>query len=79
MKLRSAAFLPYARQRINSSDLAAVDQVLRGDYLTTGPAVGKFEAALATGWAPAMQSVARPARLHCILHVWHWLSDPEMP
>jgi UDP-4-amino-4,6-dideoxy-N-acetyl-beta-L-altrosamine transaminase len=40
-------FLPYGRQVIEEDDVRAVCEVLRGDYLTTGPAVGRFEAALA--------------------------------
>ncbi len=40
-------FLPYGRHEIDEDDIAAVTQVLRGDWLTTGPAVGAFEAALA--------------------------------
>ena len=41
-------FLPYGRQVIEDDDIAAVTEVLRGDYLTTGPAVARFEKALAT-------------------------------
>ncbi|HET7086165.1 MAG TPA: UDP-4-amino-4,6-dideoxy-N-acetyl-beta-L-altrosamine transaminase [Rhizomicrobium sp.] len=40
-------FLAYARQVIGEDDIAAVAEVLRGDWLTTGPAVEAFEAALA--------------------------------
>jgi UDP-4-amino-4,6-dideoxy-N-acetyl-beta-L-altrosamine transaminase len=40
-------FLPYGRQVVDDEDIAAVSEVLRGDWLTTGPAVSKFEAALA--------------------------------
>ena len=40
------SFLPYARQNIDENDIAAVVDVLRGDWLTTGPAVAAFEAAL---------------------------------
>lgn len=41
------AFLPYGRQIIEDDDIAAVTQALCGDYLTTGPLIGQFEAALA--------------------------------
>lgn len=41
-----ADFLPYGRQMIDDDDIAAVCDVLRGDYLTSGPAVADFEAAL---------------------------------
>ena len=40
-------FLPYGRHDIDEEDVAAVAAVLRGDWLTGGPAVGQFEAALA--------------------------------
>jgi dTDP-4-amino-4,6-dideoxygalactose transaminase len=39
--------IPYGRQSINDSDIDAVAEVLRGDWLTTGPYVDKFEAAIA--------------------------------
>lgn len=39
--------LPYGRHFIDEDDIAAVTAVLRGDYLTTGPAVPAFEKALA--------------------------------
>lgn len=39
--------LPYGRQWIDDDDIAAVVDALRGAYLTTGPTVGQFEAALA--------------------------------
>ncbi|MBF0158509.1 MAG: UDP-4-amino-4,6-dideoxy-N-acetyl-beta-L-altrosamine transaminase [Magnetococcales bacterium] len=39
--------LPYGRQQIEEDDIAAVTQVLRSDYLTTGPMVARFEQALA--------------------------------
>ncbi|MEO7000156.1 MAG: aminotransferase class V-fold PLP-dependent enzyme [Terracoccus sp.] len=35
--------LPYGRQSVDESDIAAVEAVLRGDWLTTGPAVTAFE------------------------------------
>jgi UDP-4-amino-4,6-dideoxy-N-acetyl-beta-L-altrosamine transaminase len=41
------AFLPYGRQVIEDDDIAAVCDVLRGEYLTTGPAVARFEEAVA--------------------------------
>ena len=35
--------LPYGRHAIDEDDIAAVVAVLRGDWLTTGPAVRAFE------------------------------------
>lgn len=40
-------FLSYGRQAIDDDDIAAVVEVLRGDMLTTGPMVERFEEALA--------------------------------
>jgi len=39
--------LPYGRQQIEEDDVEAVVEVLRSDWLTTGPAVSAFEEALA--------------------------------
>ena len=39
--------IPYGRQQIDDADVAAVIDVLRSDFLTQGPAVPRFEAALA--------------------------------
>lgn len=40
-------FLPYGRQVIERDDIEAVCEALQGDFLTTGPTIGRFEAALA--------------------------------
>lgn len=40
-------FLPYGRQWIEEDDIQAVVDTLRGDFLTTGPAVDAFEQAIA--------------------------------
>ena len=40
-------FLPYTRQLIDEDDIAAVIQVLEGDFLTSGPKVSAFEEKLA--------------------------------
>lgn len=39
--------LPYGRQSISDDDIASVVEVLRSDWLTTGPKVGEFEEAFA--------------------------------
>lgn len=39
--------IPYGRQSINDADVAAVEEVLRSDYLTQGPTIPRFERALA--------------------------------
>ena len=38
--------LPYGRQSVTDDDVSAVAEVLRGDWLTTGPTVARFEEAL---------------------------------
>lgn len=45
--VRAEGFLPYGRQLIEADDIAAVTDALRGDYLTTGPYIARFETALA--------------------------------
>ena len=40
--------IPYGRQLVDEDDIAAVVEVLRGDWLTQGPAVEAFEEAFAT-------------------------------
>jgi dTDP-4-amino-4,6-dideoxygalactose transaminase len=58
--------IPYGRQWVDEDDVAAVSAVLRGDWLTTGPAVDAFEAALATvaGGTPAVTVTSGTAALH---------------
>src|SRR5215472_11974664 len=38
-----ATFLPYGRQSVEEADIQAVVDVLRSDWLTTGPKVREFE------------------------------------
>ena len=42
-----ATLLPYGRQSVDETDIQAVVDVLRSDWLTTGPKVGEFEEAFA--------------------------------
>ncbi len=60
--------LPYGRQWVDDDDIAAVVGVLRSDYLTTGPAVEGFEAALtgATGAAHAVAVNSGTSALHAM-------------
>jgi len=61
-----ATLLPYARQTIDSDDIAAVTEVLMGDWITQGPAVARLEQALAavTGAAYAVAVANGTAALH---------------
>lgn len=36
-------YIPYGRQSINEEDIQAVEEVLRSDFLTTGPKIEEFE------------------------------------
>lgn len=58
--------IPYGRQSISERDIAAVAEVLRGDWLTTGPFVEKFEADLSawTGGVPTVSVTSGTAALH---------------
>ena len=58
--------IPYGRHEIDESDIAAVVDVLRGDWLTTGPMVERFESAFAqfTGAAHAVAVSNGTAALH---------------
>lgn len=52
-----ATSLPYGHQQIGEEDIEAVVQVLRSDWITTGPKVGEFEEAIA-GYVGARYAVA---------------------
>ena len=62
--------IPYARQDINDADIKAVVDVLRGDWITQGPAVPAFEAAVAgkcgAGHAVAANSATSVLHLACL-------------
>lgn len=62
--------IPYGRQALDDADVQAVVDVLRGDWLTQGPAVGEFERAVA-GACEAPYAVAfssGTAALHAAAH-----------
>jgi perosamine synthetase len=52
-----SALLPYGRQAIDESDIQAVVEILRSDWLTTGPKVAEFEEAMAE-WVGAKYAVS---------------------
>jgi UDP-4-amino-4,6-dideoxy-N-acetyl-beta-L-altrosamine transaminase len=52
-----AKLLPYGKQRLDDADIQAVVEVLRSDWLTTGPRVGEFEEAFAE-WVGARFAVS---------------------
>ena len=58
--------LPYGRQSIDDADIRSVVDVLRSDWLTTGPKVAEFEEAFAArvGAAHAVSFSSGTAALH---------------
>lgn len=58
--------MPYGRQSISEEDIEAVVEVLRGDWLTTGPAVAAFEAEIGrlSGGHRAVSATSGTAALH---------------
>lgn len=64
------AFLPYGQQSIDDDDIAAVNETLRGDWLTTGPNVEAFEKAFASnvGSSQAVAVNSGTAALHAAMH-----------
>ncbi|MEM0951708.1 MAG: UDP-4-amino-4,6-dideoxy-N-acetyl-beta-L-altrosamine transaminase [Cyanobacteria bacterium P01_H01_bin.74] len=80
---QSTDFIPYGRQSITPEDIAAVTRVLSSNYLTQGPAIAQFEAALAqscgAAHAVAVSSATSALHLACLaLGVspgdWVWTS-----
>jgi perosamine synthetase len=63
-------YLPYGRQTITDDDVQAVVDVLRSDWLTTGPAVDAFEAAICanTGARYAVAVSSGTAALHAAMY-----------
>jgi perosamine synthetase len=61
-----ATLLPYGRQSVNEADIQAVVEVLRSDWLTTGPRVAEFEETFAArvGAAHAVSFSSGTAALH---------------
>jgi perosamine synthetase len=61
--------LPYGRQCLDEDDIQAVVEVLRGDWLTTGPKVDEFERAFArsAGTAHAVAVSSGTAALHAAM------------
>jgi perosamine synthetase len=51
-----STLLPYGRQSIDESDVQAIVETLRSDWLTTGPKVAEFEEAMAV-WVGAKYAV----------------------
>lgn len=62
--------IPYGRQTIDEEDIKAVIEVLRSDWLTTGPKVAEFEEAFSryVGAQYAIAVSSGTAALHCAMY-----------
>lgn len=62
--------IPYGRQSISDEDIQAVVEVLRSDWLTQGPAIGRFEQAVAdycgAHYAVAVNSATSALHIACL-------------
>lgn len=62
--------IPYGRQHVNEADIQAVIRVLRSDFLTQGPAIERFERAVAdycgAKYAVAVSSATAALHLACL-------------
>lgn len=62
--------IPYARQSINKADIKAVVAILQADWLTQGPAIERFEKAVAeysgVKYAVAVSSATAALHLACL-------------
>ena len=65
-----ASFIPYGKQWVDEEDIQAVVDVLRSDWLTTGPKVPEFEQAVAdyVGAKYAVAVSSGTAALHAAMH-----------
>ncbi|WYL98029.2 MAG: UDP-4-amino-4,6-dideoxy-N-acetyl-beta-L-altrosamine transaminase [Gloeotrichia echinulata IR180] len=63
-------FIPYGRQHINQQDIDEVIAVLRSDWLTQGPAIERFEQAIANycgvKYAVAVSSATAALHISCL-------------
>lgn len=75
--------IPYGRQNIDAADIRAVVEVLESDWLTQGPAIERFERAIASycGAAHAVATSSATAALHVACRAldlgpgdWLWTS-----
>ena len=67
--MSDARFIPYGRQSIDDDDIQAETDILRSDWLTTGPAVERFEADLCayTGARYGVAMSSGTATLHAAM------------
>jgi len=69
MRIKRNEFLPFSRPSISEKDIAAVVEVLRSGWLTTGPKAAEFEQAFCdyTGCGGAVALSSATAGMHLVL------------
>lgn len=70
--------IPYGRQTIEEDDIQAVVDVLKSDYLTTGPKIAEFEKAVADYVGQSMRSLFPMILQHFMRHVMQQKSERAM-
>lgn len=63
-------YIPYGRQSINEDDIKAVEEVLKSDFLTTGPKIAEFERKFADYVGAKYAVAVSMVQQHFILRVW---------
>lgn len=78
--MSSLPYLPYGKQTIGDDDIQAVIDVLRSDWLTTGPTVQQFEKLFAEyiGIKEAVAVCNGTAALHAAIYSFDIKSDDEV-
>jgi len=80
-------YIPYGRQDINQADIQQVIDVLSSDWLTQGPAINRFEQAVAdycgVKYAVAVSSATAALHIACLAvglgqQDWLWTSPMEL-
>ncbi|NEO82895.1 MAG: UDP-4-amino-4,6-dideoxy-N-acetyl-beta-L-altrosamine transaminase [Spirulina sp. SIO3F2] len=64
------SFIPYGRQQISQTDIDAVVEILKSDWLTQGPTISRFEQAIANycgaHYAVAVSSATAALHIACL-------------
>jgi len=61
--------LPYGRQSLDEADVQAVVEVLKSDWLTTGPKIGEFEERFAAWSGRGTRSASVQGQRHCTVRL----------
>lgn len=72
--------IPYGRQTVDQADIDAITAVMGGDWLTQGPSVSEFEAAVAdkVGARHAVAFSSGTAGLHACAYVAGWQAGNDV-